>query len=268
MPGLTTQRDVEVVLEELAPTSLAEDWDNVGWQVHCTTDEVTGVLCAVDATAAVVDEAEQVGANLILAHHPLLFRPLRSVDAGSRVGAIVASALHRRISILAAHTNWDAAPGGISWALARELGLQPLEPLLPIVGTKGAGMGVVAESREPLSASTLIHQMKAELGSAVSSWVGALDGHRRIGLMGGSGTVGIARAAEAGATLYITADVRYHDAQEAEAAGLSLLVIDHGASERPGMTELGRMLAARLSVPVTPSLTPTSPWRLMTDATD
>jgi putative NIF3 family GTP cyclohydrolase 1 type 2 len=86
--------------------------------------------------------------------------------------------------------------------------------------------------------------------------------------MGGSGTIGIARAAAAGATLYITADVRYHDAQEAEAAGLSLLVVDHGASERPGMSELGRILTTRLAAPVTSSQTPTSPWRFITDATD
>ena len=265
---MTTQRDVESVLEELAPASLAEDWDNVGWQVRCDSEEITGILCAVDTTAAVVEEAAKLGANLILSHHPLLFRPLRNIDVGSRVGGIVASALKRRISIFSAHTNWDAAPGGISWALARELGLEPLEPLLPVDGFSGAGMGVVAESHSPLSVTSLVSQLKNGLGSAVTSCVGDTDNHRRIALMGGSGTIGIGRASATGATLYITADVRYHDAQEAEAAGLSLLVIDHGASERPGMSELGTILASRLAAPVTLSRTPTSPWRLLTDATD
>jgi dinuclear metal center YbgI/SA1388 family protein len=263
---VTKQSEVESVLEELAPASLAEDWDNIGWQVRCDQDEVTGIVCAVDATASVVDEAQRLGANLILAHHPLLFRPLRSVDVGSRVGAVVARALQRGISILSAHTNWDAAPGGISWALARHLGLEPLEPLLPVDGATGAGMGIIAESNRPLNAETLVAQLKTQLGSAVTTWAGATSGHQRIAL--GSGTVGIAPAAAAGATLYVTADVRYHDAQEAEAAGLSLLVIDHGASERPGMAELGRMLGSRLATSVTSSQTPTSPWRLMTDASD
>jgi dinuclear metal center YbgI/SA1388 family protein len=235
---LTTQQDVEAVIEELAPASLAEDWDNVGWQVRCDSDDVTGVLCAVDATAAVVDEADQLGLNLVLAHHPLLFRPLRSVDSRSRVGEVVAKALGRRISILSAHTNWDAAPGGISWALARELGLEPVEPLLPVTDVPNAGLGVLTETRAPLKARALIAQLQNDLGSAVTVWVGAADGHRRVALMGGSGTLGIARAAEVGATLYITSDVRYHDAQEAEAVGLSLLVIDHGASERPGDTHI------------------------------
>jgi dinuclear metal center YbgI/SA1388 family protein len=265
---LTTQQDVESVLEELAPASLAEDWDNVGWQVRCDSDDVTGVLSAVDATAAVVDEAEKLGFNLILAHHPLLFRPLRSVDSRSRVGEIVTKALGHGISILSAHTNWDAAPGGISWALARHLGLEPVEPLLPVAGVPNAGLGVIAESRAPLNAQSLVTQLQDELGSAVTSWVGAADGHCRVALMGGSGTLGIARAAQMGATLYVTADVRYHDAQEAEAVGLSLLIIDHGASERPGMAELGQRLASRLPTPVKPSQTLTSPWRLMTDATD
>jgi dinuclear metal center YbgI/SA1388 family protein len=265
---VTSPSDVESLLEELAPATLAEDWDNVGWQVRCESDDVTGILCAVDATADVVDEATRLGANLILAHHPLLFQPLRSVDVRSRVGAVVASALQHGISILSAHTNWDAAPGGISWALARHLGLEPLEPLLPVAGSSDAGMGVVAASSQPLDAETLVAQLKSDLGSAVTTWVGPASGHRRIALMGGSGTAGIARASAAGATLYITADVRYHDAQEAEAAGLSLVVIDHGASERPGMAELGRILGSRLAAPVTLSQVPTSPWRLVTDATD
>jgi dinuclear metal center YbgI/SA1388 family protein len=265
---VTTQRDVETVLEELAPASLAEDWDNVGWQVRCDSDVIRGVLCTVDATSTVVDEAERLGANVILAHHPLLFRPLQAVDVRSRVGAVVASALRREISILSAHTNWDAAPEGISWALARQLGLEPLEPLLPATGLPNAGLGVIAEARAPLSAQSLVAQLQNDLGSTVTSWVGAAHDHRRVALMGGSGTLGIARAAEVGATLYITADVRYHDAQEAEAAGLSLLVIDHGASERPGMAELARLMAARLATAVTLSQIPTSPWRLIIDATD
>jgi dinuclear metal center YbgI/SA1388 family protein len=265
---LTTQSEVESLLEDLAPASLAEDWDNVGWQVRSSSDEVTGILCAVDSTEAVVDEAAGLGANVILAHHPLIFRPLRSVDVESRVGAVVAKAMQRGISILSAHTNWDAAPGGISWALANHLGLQPLEPLLPVAGSSNAGMGVIAEASTELSATQLVALLRSSLGSAVTSWVGSTDGHRRIALMGGSGTAGIARVAATGATLYITADVRYHDAQEAEAAGLSLLVVDHGASERPGMSELGRILNSRLEAPVTSSQTPTSPWRFITDATD
>ena len=265
---MTTQRDVESALEELAPASLAEEWDNVGWQVRSTDDEVSGVLCAVDATEGVVQEASRLGANLIVAHHPLLFRPLRNVDARSRVGAVVTDALRLGISVFSAHTNWDAAPGGISWALARHLGLQPLEPLLPANGLVNTGLGVIAEAPEPLNARTLIAQIEDKLGSAVTSWVGDSNGHHRIALMGGSGTVGIARAAATGATLYVTADVRYHDAQEAEALGLSLLVIDHGASERPGMAGLGGILASRLATPVTLSQTPTSPWRFITDASD
>jgi dinuclear metal center YbgI/SA1388 family protein len=266
---VTSQKEVESVVEDLAPTSLAEDWDNVGWQVRSDSDEVTGILCAVDATEAVVDEAAELGANLVLAHHPLLFRPLRSVDVESRVGAVIAKAILRGISILSAHTNWDAAPGGISWALAKHLGLQPLEPLLPVAGSSNAGLGVIAESTSDLHAAQLVALLGSSLGSAVTSWVGpTTEGHRRVALMGGSGTTGIAKAAASGATLYITADVRYHDAQEAEAVGLSLLVVDHGASERPGMSELGRILATRLAVPVTSSQTPTSPWRFITDATD
>jgi dinuclear metal center YbgI/SA1388 family protein len=265
---LISQHDVVAALEDLAPASLAEEWDNVGWQVRCNSEAVTGVLCAVDATEAVLDEAARIGANLVIAHHPLLFRPLTRVDVESRVGTVVACAFRRGVSIIAAHTNWDSAPGGISWALARDLGLAPVAPLLPSEQYEGAGLGVLADSSAPLPAERMLGWIRDDLGSAVISLVGQPGGHRRIALMGGSGSSGIAAAARLGATLYITADVRYHDAQEAEALGLSLLVIDHGASERPGMAEMSRLLAPRLAAPVTLSQTPTSPWRLMTDATD
>jgi dinuclear metal center YbgI/SA1388 family protein len=265
---LISQQDVVSTLEDLAPSSLAEEWDNIGWQVRCGAEPITGVLCAVDATLAVLDEAVSTGANLVIAHHPLLFRPLSRVDFESRVGAVVAHAFRQEVSILAAHTNWDSAAGGISWALARHLRLEPLGPLLPSEQHEGAGLGVVAESAEALPAERILGRIRDDLGSAVISVVGHAGGHRRIALMGGSGSAGIVAAAQQGATLYITADVRYHEAQEAEALGLSLLVIDHGVSERPGMAELVRLLARWLPAPVTLSQTYTSPWRLMTDATD
>jgi dinuclear metal center YbgI/SA1388 family protein len=258
---MTSQQDVVAALEETAPACLAEPWDNVGWQVRCETSPITGLLCAVDVTEAVLDEAAARGANLIIAHHPPLFHPLRSLDAESRVGSVLTRAVQMNISIIAAHTNWDSAPGGISWALTRHLGLDPIEPLISSDVREEAGLGIIARSPTPLTSERLANWARHELGSSVISMVGEADGHERVALMGGSGTSGILRAAEIGATLYITADVRYHDAQEAEGLGLSLLVIDHGASERPGMAELGRILASRLGTPANVSQTPTSPWR-------
>jgi len=258
---VTSQEDVVAALEEIAPACLAEPWDNVGWQVRCDTSPITGLLCSVDVTEAVLDEAAALDANLIIAHHPILFRPLRSLDAESRVGSVLTRAVQMNISIIAAHTNWDSAPGGISWALTRHLGLDPIGPLIPSNVREEAGLGIMARSATPLTSERLANWARHELGSSVISIVGEADGHERVALMGGSGASGSSRAAEAGATLYITADVRYHDAQEAEGLGLSLLVIDHGASERPGMAELGRILASRLGTPANVSQTTTSPWR-------
>ncbi|MFN0072107.1 MAG: Nif3-like dinuclear metal center hexameric protein [Chloroflexota bacterium] len=262
------QSEVVAMLNDLAPTSLAESWDNVGWQVRCGTAPITGILCSVDATEAVIEEARQRGANLVIAHHPLLFRPLHAVDTSSRVGGVLASALRGNISIISAHTNWDAAPGGISWALARRLGLTPETILQPSPLLPHAGLGVIAHADTPIDTHQLIRRARVDLASSVVTLVGTAAEHTCIALMGGSGTSGISAAAESGATLYITADVRYHEAQEAESLGLSLIVIDHGASELPGMAELGQVLASRLSVPVSLSQTRTSPWRYIAHETN
>lgn len=257
----TARADLDAALEIQAPTRFAESWDNVGWQVRGDSDRVTGILCAVDATADVVEEAAQRGANVVLAHHPLLYRPLRTVDTRTRVGRIVSRALLNDVSILTAHTNWDAASGGISWALAQALGLEVKAPLQPRADDAAAGLGVVAEAHQPLSSHALARLVQDRLGTDVALAVGPPREHRRIALMGGSGASAIDAAAASGATLFLTADVRYHEAQEAEALGLSLLVIDHGASERPGMIRLASLLRHHVSVPVLVSELPTSPWR-------
>lgn len=258
---MISQEDVAGVIEELAPASLAEPWDNVGWQVRTGNPKVRGILCTVDVTAAVIDEALNADANLVVAHHPLLFRPLRSVDDATPIGDIVTRAIRKDISILAAHTNWDSAANGVSWALARTLGLEPSEVLIPAPGRPGAGLGVIADVPTTITTDEIIGRIQDELGVGIMGRVGQQQYHMHIALMGGSGTCGIANAARQGATLYITADVRYHDAQEAEALGLALLVMDHGASERPGMASLATLLQDQLRVPVVLSREPTSPWR-------
>jgi dinuclear metal center YbgI/SA1388 family protein len=215
----------------------------------------------VDATLEVVEEAVARNANVVLAHHPLLFHPLRTVDTSTRIGRIVARALEARISILTAHTNWDAASGGISWALAQELGLAVDGPLLPRQDDNSAGFGVLAQSPEGISSRELSRLVQRRLGTDVLLAVGTPGEHRRIALMGGSGASAIEAAAARGATLFLTADVRYHEAQEAAYLGLSLLVIDHGASERPGMIRLSSLIRERLGVPVHASELSTTPWQ-------
>ncbi len=119
-------------LERIAPSALAEDWDNSGLQVGDVGGEVSGVLVALTPLPEVFEEAEKMGANFLLFHHPLIFQSLKSVDLGSYPGGLIARAVRGNLAVYAAHTSYDAALGGVSVALAEALGLRgPSRVLIP-----------------------------------------------------------------------------------------------------------------------------------------
>jgi dinuclear metal center YbgI/SA1388 family protein len=122
MPKLAVARvrDIAEALERIAPTPLSEDWDNPGLQVGNPASEANRVLVALTPVDEVFEEAEETGADFLLFHHPLIFDPLKSVDTGS----LVARAIRNDLAVYAAHTSYDAAPEGVSAALARALGLR------------------------------------------------------------------------------------------------------------------------------------------------
>ena len=132
MPGVTSAAQIAEAVGRLAPPELAEDWDNSGLQVGDPAARVTRVLVALTPLPEVFDEAEEVGADFLLFHHPLIFVPLKSVETGSYPGALVSRAVRGGLTVYAAHTSYDAAPEGVSVALAGALSLGgPLETLSP-----------------------------------------------------------------------------------------------------------------------------------------
>ena len=132
MPPVAYARDVIAAVERLAPPTLAEAWDNCGPQVGDTGAEVLRVLVALTPLPEVFDEAAETGADFLLFHHPLIFTPLKSLDTRSYPGDLVSRAVRDGLSVYAAHTSYDAAPEGVSVALAGALGLNgPLEVLSP-----------------------------------------------------------------------------------------------------------------------------------------
>ena len=124
MPGVVHARDIIAAVERLAPPSLAEGWDNCGLQVGYGEAEVNRVLVALTPLPEVFDEAEETGADFLLFHHPLIFAPLKSVETSSYPGDLVARAVAKNLTVYAAHTSYDAAPDGVSVALAGAIGLR------------------------------------------------------------------------------------------------------------------------------------------------
>lgn len=137
MPGIPKIREITEIIETAAPRAWQESWDNSGWQV-CPVDptqtECTGIVLTLDITENTLDQAIAAGANLILSHHPLLFKGLKQITAATPTERIVATAIKNGISIYSAHTNIDSAPGGVNFRLAQRLGLQDIQVLVPRTG--------------------------------------------------------------------------------------------------------------------------------------
>ena len=127
----TTIKEIATALEKFAPLPLQDGYDNAGLQIGLTDAEVTGVLLCLDVTEQVIDEAATSGCNLIVSHHPLLFRPLKKITGSNYVERCVIKALSKGIAIYSAHTNLDNAQGGVNHRIAQKLGLKNVRTLVP-----------------------------------------------------------------------------------------------------------------------------------------
>ncbi|MDQ7029238.1 MAG: Nif3-like dinuclear metal center hexameric protein [Ardenticatenia bacterium] len=247
-------------VEELAPERLAESWDNVGWQVGHDGVTVSHVLVALDVDVHVLGEARRVGANLIVAHHPLFFRPLRRLDPTTPRGRLLVELVRADVAVYAAHTNLDAVREGVNGALAEALGLEPVAPLQPVEGAPGAwGFGAICES-PPMTTLELVQRVHRHLGTPVPRVTpGSRAHHRRVALLGGSGAAFLGAVARSGCTCFITGELKYHDAQHARAWGITVIEAGHYYSEAPVLAKLARWLQP-LDIPVTVSREITSPF--------
>lgn len=211
---MPTIAQIAAALEAYAPLHLQEDYDNAGLLVGDSRRECTGVLLTVDVSADTVREAVASGCNLIVAHHPLIFRGLKRLTGASAVEQAVIEAIRSDVAIYAAHTNLDNAAGGVSAEMARMLGLVDVHPLQPVAGEPHTiGCGAVGRLVTPLSGYDLVQKVKATFGSPIARCTDT-DTSRLIttvALCGGSGAFLIPEAVKAGAQAFVTSDVKYHD---------------------------------------------------------
>jgi len=229
MPKLS---DVIEVIETLAPPRLADDWDNSGLQVGDAGAEVKSVLVALDPVPDVMAEAASLGAGLVVAHHPLFFGTVKSLELGRGTGAVVNAAIKNGIAIYSAHTSFDRAKTGVSDALADALMLKGTKPLTAVAGFPGCGYGRVGKLPAKQSIGDIAKRLKTALGAGTVRLTG--DPKKKVGTVavcGGSGSSLMEDALSAGAELYVTGDIKYHDALKALELGLSVLDVGHFASE-------------------------------------
>jgi dinuclear metal center YbgI/SA1388 family protein len=266
-PAATTVADVVHIIDTWYPTATAEDWDRVGLVVGEPDAPVRRILLAVDCVAETVDEAVAVGADMMIAHHPLLLRGVHSVATTSYKGALIHRLIRSGVALLVAHTNADSALPGVTDALAVRLGLVDLAPLKP--GTRHPGR--VGRLERSLTLTELGAYVADRLPATAVGVRVAGDPDRRVSTMalaGGAGDAFLEDVRAAGVDAYLTADLRHHPASEHLAnGGPALLDAAHWATERPWLDVLCLMLKMAFGVEVHVSNVVTDVWTALAPST-
>ena len=221
------------MLFEQMPQELAEDYDNVGLLAGSRKSEVRTVLCALDLNIRVVEEAVRLGAELIVTHHPILFRGRKNLCEDDPEGAMLVKLVRERIALIAMHTNFDSAENGVNDALAEKLGLSNVTAL-----ESGMRIGDIEKTK----LASLAGDVEDKLGGVVRRYGECDRPVCRVAVMGGSGGSHGSIALANGADVFVTGEVGYHSALDMYDRGMCVLEAGHAATELPAM----KLLADKL----------------------
>lgn len=232
--------DLITWFEEWANPAWCEKWDNCGWQIEPgVLSENARVLVCLTPTLAVMQEAIAFNANLIFAHHPLIFSPLKSLRCGEAQAEMVRLAFSHNIGVYTAHTNFDQVDDGTADVLAQILQLQQVAPIVPTQGGLGYGrVGVLTPSMSLQDLLTIIQTRLAPPKLIFSPSADLQQNISRVAVLGGSGASYISDVVKTGAEAYLTSDCKFHQFQESRDHYLILIDAGHYATERPACDRL------------------------------
>ena len=230
---MLTVQQVYDLINERAPFETQLPFDNSGLLVGHPDNEVTGVHFALDVTNAVIDEAVEIGANLIVTHHPMMFSPIKRLVETNHEARLLCRLIREGISLISAHTNLDQAPGGCNDVLAERIGL---------TGIQGEGFVRVGSLPRPMTATELAARIGTALGDVVRVMGDPSAVITKVGMCSGSGADEWPAAAALGAQAFLTGEVKHHIALEAASDGVVMLEAGHHATEEPGIFALAKAL--------------------------
>lgn len=252
------------ILNDIAAPQSAEPWDNCGFQLRTGRTAYEKILVCLEVTKAVIEEAKQVGADLILAHHPMIFSSIRNVDDNNITGNYLIELIRAGISVFAIHTSFDKAAEGNNRYLARLLDLCDTEDMRTGPGPYDYMGCTGIFSREiTLRQAVRIVCDALSLKESDIRVVGVPDGKvKHVALCTGAGAEFIAQMPQLGCDLYITGDVKYHDAQKAKELGLALIDAGHYGTEAIFTENAAAQLKERLAgaAVVLPSMIDLNPF--------
>ena len=242
---MATVADILSFVETLAPRSMKMDWDNVGLNVGRRDKEVKKILVALDPFAHVCQEAKDIGADLLVTHHVLIFRPGFVTDATAQ-GRNTLFLIENGIGHINAHTNLDLAPGGVNDVLAATLGLENTNVINPMgVDERGIEWGLLrCGNVQEQSLADFLSVVKAKLGCRGLRYVDAGKPVRKVAVGGGSCCDEMQEAVDAGCDTLVTGDAKYNDFWDAYDLGLNLIDAGHFYTENPVVAYLAEKIAA------------------------
>ena len=224
-------------LEQWAPIHFQESYDNCGLLVGDPEADCTGILCSLDCTEAVVEEAILKGCNLIVSHHPIVFKGIKQLNPNHYVSRVVIKAIQNNIALYAIHTNLDNLIDGVNKTLADKLHIQNRRILAPVPGVfdnngNPIGSGIVGELPLETSGPEFVQWVKEKLKLNVIKHTNFIDKKlNTIALCGGSGSFLLSHILDQNIDCFITSDLKYHEFFEADGRFL-LMDIGHGESEQ------------------------------------
>ena len=224
-------KQVLSALERFAPLPLQESWDNAGLQIGLTEAEVSGALLCLDVTEQVIDEAVAKGCNLVVSHHPLLFRGLKQVSDANDVQRTVRKAIKHDVCVISMHTNLDNAKGGVNFKMAEKLGAKVLNGACENDSLEKVPM-VVAELPEALDARQFVAHVKRCFSVECAHCNELLQRPiKKVAICGGAADFMLDEAIASGADAFITGEMHYHSyfGHEQE---IQICVIGHYESEQ------------------------------------
>ena len=224
--------DIINKMESLAPTYLKEDFDNVGLMVGDRNKIVNKVLLALDCTLKVIEEAKKEEVDLIITHHPLIFRKPSNITTDTLQGKKIIELIKNDISLYSSHTNLDSVENGLNHTIVSVLGFGESTLLEKNKNITSAGLGRIVELDEEIKLEDLIEQVKSKLNINNLRVVKGTDTVSKIAIINGSGQDFIAKAMRLGVDTVITGDTTYHFASDYKEMGMNILDVGHFASEQ------------------------------------
>ena len=258
---IATVAEIIQILDQLAPPLLAEDWDNVGLQIGDLRQPAKRIWVALDPSPEVVKTACQKKVDLLITHHPLIFRPLRSINFETPGGSIIQMAANHQLAIFSAHTNLDIVRDGVNDVLAKRLELRNLtvlkpvqvgqaakEDISPLPGETEIGIGRIGTLAKSCRLESLVSTVKKKLKLDFVKVAGDLAIEvSRVAICSGSGSSLMQAFLSSSAQVYISGDIHYHDAREAENTHRGIIDIGHFPSEHLMVDALVQQLESIIS---------------------